>query len=114
MMEHDTTADKTSVSDRIESFISYGKPKCDVCYHTDPEERNEKANFWPEKVVHYIRNGSSCAHEFWGISLCEYHDMPQYHPEDATHRVIDEPKFIGDSHRMNSAYEHSVTEIEEL
>lgn len=110
----DPDVDKAHVKDRIESFVSYGKPICDVCYALDADERPDDAEFWPTPITHFVRADESCAVSFWGVSVCEHHDSFEYVPEDATHRVVDEPQYIGDTHRINSAYEHVVTDIQEL
>lgn len=105
-------ADKTAVTDRVESFTSYGAPACDICRSQSPDKRHDHAEFWPDTPIHYVRADCDSAVEFWGVTLCEHHDRPQNHPEDATHRVFNEPEYIGDEHRMNSAYEHNVVRVE--
>jgi len=114
MSVQNSSTEKTRVQERIESFTAYGKPHCDVCYNLDPEDRPDEAEFWPSPAIHYVRGDESCAHQFLGVTLCEHHDLPQFRPEDATHRAVDEPEYVGDNHRMNSAYKHNVTVTEEL
>jgi len=111
MSVHKAEVHKSDVVERVESFVAYGRPTCDVCYNQSPDERDDRAEFWPSVAIHYLRGDCSSAHEFWGVTLCEHHDRPQYHPEDATHRVFDEPKGK-DDHHMNSAYSHNVTDVE--
>ena len=103
-----------SVRQRIESFTSYGAPTCDICQATPHNERSDATEFWPETPIHYVHASESAAVEFWSTTVCPHHDTGEHIPEDATHRAVDEPAYIGDEHRMNSAYKHVVTEIEEL
>ena len=103
-----------SVRQRAENFTSYGAPTCDVCRETPREERHDDAEFWPDEAIHYLNGPASAAFAFWAATLCPHHDTDEHIPEDATHRAVDAPAYIGDEHRMNSAYKHVVTEIEEL
>ena len=103
-----------SVRQRIESFTSYGAPTCDICRNTPRDKRADAAEFWPETAIHYVRGPASAAVEFWATTVCPHHDAGEHVPEDATHRAVDAPAYIGDEHRMNTAHEHVVTEIEEL
>jgi hypothetical protein len=105
----------TDIRERIERFVSYGHPTCDVCYNLSQEERPDESEFWPDAPVHYIRGQCDSAVEFWGVTVCSHHDEPEFHPEDATHRVTDSPRYTGDRpNNMNSAYEHRVTDIQEM
>jgi hypothetical protein len=103
------------IRERIERFVSYGYPKCDICYNLSQESRPDDAEFWPDTPVHYIRGDCDPAVTFWGVTVCSHHDKSEFHPEDATHRVTDSPKYIGDSSdNMNSAYEHCIVDIREV
>ena len=100
-----------AVRERVESFVAFGRPHCDVCYGLAPEDRPDEAEFWPSPAIHYLRGDERAAVDFWGVTLCDHHDTPANRPADATHRVVDTPAYIGDEHRMNSAYEHRVDSI---
>jgi hypothetical protein len=103
-----------SVRQRAEGFVSYGAPTCDVCRDTPKEKRHDDAEFWPDDAIHYLNGPASPAVEFWAATLGPHHDTDENRPDEATHRAVNHPEYIGDEHRMNSAYEHIITEIEEL
>jgi hypothetical protein len=115
MSTEKTSTDKSRVRQRIESTTAIGRPTCDICYNLPRSERSDEAEIWPDQAVHYVRGGESCMHRFLGITVCEHHDHPDYQPEDATHRIADSPRYVGDDHnKINSAYEHRVRDIREV
>jgi hypothetical protein len=101
---------------RFEGFIGYGKQTCDDCYRMSPEARDETdGEFWPTPAITYLNDDADSAVEFFARTTCAYHDTDAQVPEEATHRVIDEQEYVGDDpDRMNSAYTHNATEVEEL
>lgn len=100
---------------RIERFTSYGSPTCDICEGLSQEGRPEDGEFWPGEPIHYIQGNKDSAYEFWGTTVCSFHDDSEFHPNDMTHRVVNAPEYIGDEpDKMNSAYEHCVVAIEEM
>ena len=108
-------ADTESVVDRIEGTIALGKTTCDICYRLEADERPDEGDFWPGVAIHYIRGHERTAVDFWGTTVCEFHDESKHVPEDATHRVLDQNEYVGDNpERSNSAYEHNVIGVTEL
>lgn len=102
-------------ADRLESFISKGLPSCKVCYSLSPDERPDEAEFWPNQPVHYIKHDEEKAFEWFCQTVCEFHDTAEHIPADATHRLIDDPEYIGDEpDRGNSDYRHKVISKEDL
>lgn len=101
------------ICQRVERFVSFGAPTCDVCREFSREQRSDQSEFWPDEAIHYIRGDCDSAFEFWGVTVCPHHDEG-FCPDDATHRVVDVPEYIGDDHQMNSAYEHNVRDITEV
>jgi len=114
MATNDAAASKVAATERVEESISYGRPTCDVCRETHHDDRDEAGEFWPDTPIHYVRNDARRANEFWGKTLCQHHEELNHIPSGATHRVVDNPEYIGDEHRMNSAYKHRVAEVREL
>lgn len=106
-------AQTTMVAERYRDFISMGKPTCDVCRALDPEDRSDEGDFWPDTLTVYLKGDESAAFKFMAQSVCSHHDTEEHQPEDATHRVIDEPEPADDS-RYKCGYNHTVKEIEEL
>jgi hypothetical protein len=115
MMEYIQATDKDSVRKRVESFVSLGAPACDVCRDIHYEERPDEGSFWPDAPIHYVRADKRSAAEFWATTVCEHHDEFDHVPEGATHRVVDEPEYIGDDpDRGNSDTLHHATDVQEL
>jgi hypothetical protein len=97
--------------ERYEGLVHYGAPTCDRCYELAASERPAEGEFWPEAPIVYVRAGVSSMVDWKARTLCEYHDTPEHRPDGATHRLETETEYIGDEHRMNSAFRSHVTEI---
>jgi hypothetical protein len=110
MSERTAERNTAEVKEHIEKFRSLGHPHCDVCYNLSKEDRPDEAEFWPEEPTVFIRGDKRRAVDFFAIKLCDHHDTPDNHPEDATHRVIDTPEWVDDEHEMK----HIVDEIREV
>ena len=110
-----TTTTDAQVIEKVEGFIAYGAPTCDVCRDIPREERHDDAEFWPDQAIHYVVAHKRAAHEWWGTTVCDHHDTDEHQPDEATHRVVDEPFYVGDDpDRMNSAYKHDVVRVTQL
>lgn len=98
---------------RIEQVVSFGRPTCDACNRMAADERPEDGEFWPDTIIMYVNDTTDIMVDR-NTRLCPAHDTPEHIPEDATHRVEAHSGYIGDTHRMKTAYEYIVDEVETL
>lgn len=100
------------ITDRIESLVSYGQPTCDVCWALSRDDRPDgDGGFWPAAPIRYINNNKDALCDWNARTVCRHHDSAAHIPEQATHRALTVPEYIGDEHRMNSAYANHVLEV---